>query len=61
MLLNEMKMKWIRKFFQDDSGAGAMEYAILIGLIATVIISAVAMFGSSVKELFSKANEIFPK
>jgi pilus assembly protein Flp/PilA len=61
MLLNEMKMKWIRKFFRDDSGASAMEYAILIGLIATVIIIAVAIFGSSVKELFSNANGIFNK
>ena len=57
----EMKMKWIRKFYQDDSGASAVEYAILIGLIALVIIVAVAIFGSAVKGLFSKANEIFPK
>jgi Flp pilus assembly pilin Flp len=56
-----MKMKWIRKFHQDDSGASTLEYAILMGLIVLVIIGAVAIFGSSVKGLFSNANEVFPK
>ncbi len=56
-----MKMKWIRKVYQDDSGASAMEYAILMGLIAIVIIGAVTIFGTGVKGLYSKANEIFPK
>ena len=56
-----MKMKWMRKFHQDNSGASAVEYAILIGFIAIVIIAAVAIFGGAVKGLFSKASELFPK
>lgn len=55
----EMNMIRIKKVYQDDSGASAMEYAILMGLIATVIISAVAIFGSSVQGLYAKGNTIF--
>ena len=57
----EMEMKWIRKVYQDDSGASAMEYAIIMGFIAIVIIGAVTIFGSVVKGLFDKAYELFPK
>jgi len=37
---------------RDDRGATAVEYAIMVGFIATVIIVAVTAFGLSVKGLF---------
>jgi len=43
----------------DESGASAVEYSLLVVCIALSIISAVALFGSSVKELFVKGNAIF--
>jgi Flp pilus assembly pilin Flp len=43
----------------DESGASAVEYSLLVVCIALSIISAVALFGSSVKELFVKGDGIF--
>ena len=50
---------WVKYLSHDESGASAVEYCILLSYIALVIISAVALFGSSVNELFVKANGIF--
>jgi len=49
----------IKDLSQYKSGASAVEYSILVAFIAIVIISAVALFGSSVKELYVKGNAIF--
>jgi Flp pilus assembly pilin Flp len=43
----------------DESGASAVEYSILVTCIAIAIISAVALFGRSVRELFVKGDGIF--
>jgi len=37
---------------RDDRGATAVEYGLMVTLIAVVIVSAVATFGTSVSELF---------
>jgi pilus assembly protein Flp/PilA len=49
-----------RRFYTDESGASAVEYAILVSCIALAIISAVLIFGQGVKGLFTKANTNFP-
>jgi len=38
--------------FRGDSGATAVEYAIMVSLMALVIVVAVAAFGRSVRGLF---------
>ena len=48
-------------FLNDEHGATAAEYAIMISLIAVVIILAVTFLGSSTKELFCEAGEEFSK
>ncbi len=40
----------------DEDGAGATEYIILLILIACVVIAIVKIFGSTVSEKFDKAN-----
>jgi len=50
---------WLKYLSKDESGASAVEYSILVACIALAIISAVALFGSSVKKLFVKSNGIF--
>lgn len=42
----------IRKFARDEEGATAVEYGIMVGLIAVVIIGAVAAIGTRLGELF---------
>ena len=40
-------------FARDDHGATAVEYALMVGLIAVVIVVAVVAFGLSVEGLFN--------
>jgi pilus assembly protein Flp/PilA len=46
-------MKLIRLFASDESGATAIEYGLLAGLISVVIISAVTTVGTKVSKQFS--------
>jgi pilus assembly protein Flp/PilA len=43
----------LRLFLESDDGVTAMEYALLGGLIAVVIVAAVGSVGTSVSGLFS--------
>ncbi len=43
----------MKKFFQDESGASAVEYGLLVALIAVVIITAVSLLGSNISSVFS--------
>ncbi len=47
-------MKAIRKFWQDDSGASAVEYGLLVALIAAVIIVAVSLLGTNLSSKFNR-------
>ena len=49
MLVNDMKAK------RDERGATAVEYGLMVALIAIVIIGAVTLLGTKVSELFTDA------
>jgi pilus assembly protein Flp/PilA len=49
-------MERIRNFFKDESGASAVEYGLLVSLIACVIVLAVKGLGSTLNSKFSEAN-----
>lgn len=44
---------FLREFVESDDGVTAMEYALLAGLIAVVIVVAVASVGTGVNTLFT--------
>jgi pilus assembly protein Flp/PilA len=46
-------MKAIRNFWQDESGATAVEYGLLVALIACVIMSTVTSLGNNLKTKFN--------
>ena len=46
-------LKRIRDFARDQSGATAIEYGLIAGLIGVVIISAVTSVGTKVSKQFS--------
>jgi pilus assembly protein Flp/PilA len=46
-------MKRLLKFLKDDKGASAVEYGLLVALIAAVIIVAVTLFGENMKATFN--------
>ncbi len=50
-----------RKFLKDDKGASAVEYALLVALIAAVIVAAVTLLGGNLKAAFDSVATIVPK
>ena len=49
-------MKALRKFMQDESGASAVEYGLLVALIAVVIIAAVSTLGKTISNTFTSVS-----
>jgi len=48
-------MERIKNFFKDESGASAVEYGLLVALIAVVIIGAVTLLGQNISSQFNSA------
>ena len=46
-------MNEIAQFWRDDDGAAAVEYGLLVALIAAVIVAVVATLGTRVKDGFT--------
>ena len=44
--------KFVTRFLQDDSGATAIEYGLIVALIAVVIITAVTTVGTNLSSKF---------
>jgi pilus assembly protein Flp/PilA len=49
-------MERIKNFFNDESGATAVEYGLMVALIAVVITAAVTLLGGSLKTKFEAVN-----
>jgi pilus assembly protein Flp/PilA len=45
-------MEKLLKFLNDDKGASAVEYALLVALISAVIVGAVTILGANLKATF---------
>ncbi len=45
----------IRKFFSDESGASAVEYGLLVSLIAVIIIAGVRLLGTNLLAIFNRS------
>ena len=45
-------MERLRKFLKDKTGASAVEYGLLVALIAAVIVGAVTLLGGNLKATF---------
>ena len=46
-------MNLIQRFIKDESGATAIEYGLIAGLVAVAIITALSLLGGSLDNLFS--------
>jgi pilus assembly protein Flp/PilA len=51
----ESTMKRIKNFFKDETGASAVEYGLLVSLIAVVIVTAVTTLGTNLSTKLNKA------
>ena len=49
-------MRKLISFFKDEDGATAVEYAIMVALIAIVIIFMVTLVGEKANNVFSKVQ-----
>jgi pilus assembly protein Flp/PilA len=54
-------MEKLLKFLKDDKGASAVEYALLVALIAAVIVGAVTLLGGNLKATFDYVSSIVLK
>jgi pilus assembly protein Flp/PilA len=50
----------IKKFVNDDEGATAVEYGLMVGLIAVVIIGSVQLLGTKLDGLFATIEGALP-
>jgi len=49
-------MELAKKFWNDDSGQGLAEYALLLGLIVIGVVVFIQGMGIHIKNLFGRAN-----
>ncbi|MDR3508820.1 MAG: Flp family type IVb pilin [Caulobacteraceae bacterium] len=52
--------KFVTRFVKDESGATAIEYGLIVALIAVVIISAVSAIGTKLNASFSTLQSKLP-
>lgn len=52
-----MKSQLLR-FWKDEEGATAIEYALIAGLIAAIIVAAFAILGTSIQDLFTHIKNL---
>ena len=50
-------MKKLFKFFRDEEGATAVEYGLMVALIAAVIVTIVGTLGSNVNKAFKTVSD----
>jgi pilus assembly protein Flp/PilA len=56
----EVKMDKLIRFFKDEEGATAVEYGIMVALIAIVIIAAVTLVGQGLSTTFQSVADTIP-
>ena len=53
-------MKKLMRFFKDEDGATAVEYGIMVALIAAVIIGVVTVLGTNTQNAFDYVGQKMP-
>ena len=43
----------LKRFFQDEAGASAVEYGLLVALIAVVIVASVQLLGTNLSSVYN--------
>ncbi|MGI6655705.1 MAG: Flp family type IVb pilin [Desulfobulbus sp.] len=47
----------LRSLWQDESGATAIEYGLIAGVMAAILVTVLGLFGDNLKELFQAIND----
>jgi len=48
---------YLVRFVKNDSGATAIEYGLIVGLVAVVIVGAFTLFGTNLETMMGTINE----
>lgn len=51
----------IRHFVRDETGASALEYGLIVGIIAVALVVALALLGGGTADLFGSVCENLPE
>ena len=51
----------LKNWFKDESGQGMVEYGLIIGLIAIVVIAALIILGPKIRDLFQATSDSMPE
>jgi pilus assembly protein Flp/PilA len=54
--MEKIIVKTIKAFLKDETGASAVEYGLLVALIAVVIIGAVTLLGTTISNMFTSVS-----
>jgi len=49
--------KQVKRFMRDEEGATAIEYGLIVGLIAVVLIGIFTVLGTGLGDLFTSASD----
>ena len=50
-------MKKFMNFLKDEDGQGMVEYGLIIGLIAVVVVGALVLLGPKIKDMFNNIGD----
>lgn len=53
-------MSKLMSFIKDEEGQGMVEYGLIIGLVAVVLITVIGLFGGKIETFFTNANGRIP-
>ena len=48
---------YLARFIKNDSGATAIEYGLIVGLVAVVIVGVFTVFGTNLESMMETINE----
>ncbi len=50
-------MSILKRLWEDESGATAVEYGLIVGLMAAILVVVISKFGDKLKDLFDAISE----
>lgn len=53
-------LKQITAFLKDEEGASAVEYGLIVGLIAVAVVTILSTMGGQLEGLFTKVSDEIP-
>lgn len=56
-MIRGIMMGTLKKLWDDDSGATAVEYGLIVGLMAAILVVVISSFGDKLQDLFEAISD----